>query len=109
VTDRRFWVADGRRADFETAFGSDGPWARLLYEADGYLFTEVWCEFPETRQYRVKDWWDWHRNFEKFRGRFQSECERFESWIVSEGLVERAQFLGAYYEKYSDGDDLVSS
>jgi hypothetical protein len=81
----------------------------LLFEADGYLLTEVRWESPETGQYRVRDWWDWHRNFEKFRGRFQAECERFDGWIVSDGLVERAQFLGAYYEKYSDGDDLVPS
>jgi len=77
----------------------------LLYESDGYLATEVRCEVPETRQYRVKDFWAWHRNFEKFRSHRQADFERFESWIVSEGLIEKEQFLGAYYEKPDDGDE----
>jgi hypothetical protein len=56
----------------------------------------------------VKDFWNWHRNFEAFRARFQREFERFESWIVSEGLIGRTQFLGAYYERRDgkeDGDE----
>jgi hypothetical protein len=105
VVDRRFWVADGRRAEFEAAFGVGGPWARLLFGADGYLFTEVWCEVPEARQYRVKDSWAWHRNFERFRDRFQAEFESFEKWLRSEGLTEKEQFLGAYYEKLDDGSE----
>jgi hypothetical protein len=79
-------------------------WTRLLYEADGYLLTEVWCESPESRQYRVRDLWNWHRNFETFRARFQREYEQLEGWIVSEGLIERERFLGAYYER-RDGDE----
>jgi hypothetical protein len=77
----------------------------LLYESDGYLAAEVRCEVPETRQYRVKDFWAWHRNFEKFRSLRQADFERFESWIVSAGLIEKEQFLGAYYEKLDDGSD----
>ena len=83
----------------------------MLYEADGYLLTEVWCESPSARQYRVKDFWSWHRNFEVFRARFQAELERFENWIVNEGLIEKERFLGAYYEKPENGadEDLVLS
>jgi hypothetical protein len=111
VVDRRFWVADGRRADFEAVFGTGGRWTKLLYEAEGYLLTDVRCESPETRQYRVKDCWNWHRNFEVFRARFQAEFEQFESWIRSEKLIEEEQFLGAYYERFEDGseEDLVLS
>ena len=106
--DRRFWIADGRRADFEVAFRLGGTWTKLLHEADGYLATEVWCENPGTRQYRVRDLWTWHRNFENFRSRFQSEYERFENWLASEGLIEKQKFLGAYYEKEpGDEDELV--
>jgi hypothetical protein len=107
--DRRFWVPDGRRAEFEGVFKISGPWTTLLRGAEGYLLTEVWCEVPEARQYRVKDSWMWHRDFERFRDRFQSEFEKFEQWLRSEGLTEREQFLGAYYEKLDDGgeEDLV--
>ena len=83
----------------------------MLYQADGYLLSQVWCESLESSQYRVKDFWSWHRNFEVFRARFRSEYEQFEFWLRSEGLIEREQFLGAYYEKFGDGseEDLVLS
>jgi len=74
-------------------FGTTGIWATLLYQADGYLFTEVWCESPESRQYRVRDFWSWHRSFENFRSWFRSEQQRFGSWILSDGLIEKEQFL----------------
>jgi hypothetical protein len=101
---------DGRQSDFEGAFGTGGIWTRLLFQADGYLVTEVWCESRASRQYRVRDFWNWHRNFETFRARFQREFERFENWIVDEGLIEKEQFLGAYYERGNGGgeeDELV--
>ena len=111
MVDRRFWATDGRRADFEAAFGIGGVWSKLLYEADGYLRSEFWCESPQSAQYRVKDFWSWHRNFEIFRTRFQAEFEQFENWMRFEGIVREEQFLGAYYEKHDDGseEDLVLS
>jgi hypothetical protein len=65
----------------------------------------LWCEVPAARQYRVRDFWAWHRDFENFRSRSQAEYERFESWILSSGLVEKEQFLGAYYEPSSGGEE----
>ena len=111
MVDRRFWVADGRRAEFEAAFDLGGDWSKLLDRADGYVLTKVWCESPELGQYRVKDSWNWHRNFEIFRARFQAEFDHFEQWLRLEKLIEREQFLGAYYEKFEDGseEDLVLS
>jgi len=111
VVDRRFWVANGRRVEFEAAFGVGGSWPRLLSQAVGYLRTEIGCESPASARYRVKDFWSWHRNFEIFRARFQDEFERFEEWLRSERLIEKEQFLGAYYEKPEDenGEELVLS
>ena len=111
MVDRRFWVTNGRRVEFEAAFGVGGGWSRLLSRADGYLETEIWCESPQSAQYRLRDFWSWHRNFEIFRARFQSEFERFEEWLRLGNLVEREEFLGAYYEKFEGGieDDLVLS
>ena len=78
---------------------------RLLCQATGYLGTEIWCEVPESRQYRIRDLWAWHRNFERFRTAFHAEFERFEDWLRVERVVEREQFLGAYYEKSDDGSE----
>jgi hypothetical protein len=111
VVDRRFWIADGRRAEFEAAFSLGGSWSKILYQADGYLLSEFWCASPPESQYRVRDFWNWHRSFEVFRVRFHAEFERFEDWLRSERLIEKEQFLGAYYEKFGDGseEDLVLS
>jgi hypothetical protein len=111
VVDRRFWIADGRRAEFEAVFDTGGRWSKLLHHADGYLLSECWCESPQSLQYRVKDFWNWHRSFEIFRAGFQAEFENFELWLRSAGLVEKQQFLGAYYEKFEGGagEDLVLS
>jgi hypothetical protein len=82
-----------------------------LRQAHGYIATEVKCESDGDGWYRVRDFWSWHRNFEVFRERFQEEFERFEEWLRAEGLIEKEQFLGAYYEKPEDGseEDLVLS
>ena len=98
-------MANGRRAEFEAVFGLGGVWTKLLYESDGYLLTEIRCESPESRQYRVRDFWEWHRSFENFRSRFQLEYERFGSWILSDGLIEKEQFLGAYYERFGGEEE----
>ena len=111
MVDRRFWITDGRRAEFEAVFADGGTWSKLLYRADGYLLSECWCESPQSSQYRVKDFWSWHRNFEVVRVRFLAEFQQFEDWLRSEKLIEKEQFLGAYYEKFEGGseEDLVLS
>jgi hypothetical protein len=45
-----------------------------------------------------------HRGFEIFRERYAEDFSWFERQIAEE-LVEKEQFVGAYYE--ADGDDLV--
>jgi hypothetical protein len=108
VVDRRFWIADGRRADFEVVFGTAGIWRELLSRGDGYLATEIECESVSERRYRVRDFWVRHLGFELFRERFAAEYERFERLILSDGLVERLELVGAYYEdKPGGGDELV--
>ena len=69
------------------------------------MLTEVCCESHQSLQYRVKDFWSWHRNFERFRTRYQIQFERFEEWLRSEKLIEKEQFLGAYYERFDNGSD----
>jgi hypothetical protein len=54
----------------------------------------------------VRDFWSWHRGFEIFRERFAEDFAEFDRQVV-DGLVEKQEFVGAYYE--ADGDDLVSA
>jgi len=54
----------------------------------------------------VRDFWSWHREFEVFRERYSEDFARFDREIVDE-LVEKQEFVGAYYE--ADGDGLISA
>jgi hypothetical protein len=83
-------------------FGPDGVWRRIVRQSEAYLATDVKRE-PD-RRYRVRDFWNWHRGFERFRERFAEDVGRFDRWIAEE-LVDKQEFVGAYYE--ADGDDVV--
>jgi hypothetical protein len=49
----------------------------------------------------VRDFWSWHRGFEVFRERFAEDFAEFDRAIVGE-MVERREFVGAYYESDDD-------
>jgi hypothetical protein len=66
----------------------------------------VQLELVSEGRYRVRDFWSGHRGFEIFRERFAEDFNQFERRITEE-LVEKQEFVGAYYE--ADGDDLVSA
>jgi hypothetical protein len=68
-----------------------------LRQASGYIGTEVRCESAEDGRYRVRDFWSWHRGFEKFRERYSEQFAEFDRQIL-EGLAEKQEFVGAYYE-----------
>ena len=54
----------------------------------------------------MRDFWKRHRGFEVFRERFSEDFAQFDRQIVDE-LIEKQEFVGAYYE--ADGDDSVSA
>jgi len=73
-----------------------------LRQAQGYIATEVKGESASDGWYRVRDFWSWHRQFERFRERCSEDFVRFEREIVDE-LVEKKEFIGAYYEADDKG------
>jgi hypothetical protein len=68
-----------------------------LRQAEGYIATEVNCESAGDGQYRVRDFWNGHRGFEVFRERFSESFAEFDRQVVDD-LVEKQEFVGAYYE-----------
>jgi hypothetical protein len=104
VVDRKFWVREGKQAEFEVVFEPHGIWSRFLRQSEGYIATEVKCESVSDGRYRVRDFWSGHRGFESFRERFAEFSGRLDRMIAEE-LVEKQEFVGAYYE--ADGHDLV--
>jgi len=87
-------------------FGPDGIWVRFLRQAEGYIATVVRLESPGDERYRVRDYWRGHRGFEVFRERFSEDFAEFDRQVV-DGLVEKQEFVGAYYE--ADGEDWISA
>ena len=77
-----------------------------MRRAKGYIATEVNCESVSDGRYRVLDFWSGHRGFEIFRESFSEDFAEFDRRTAEE-LVEKQEFVGAYYE--ADGDDLVSA
>ena len=83
-------------------FGRDGIWARFLRQAESYIATDLKYESVGDERYRMRDFWSGHRGFEVFRERFSEGFAEFDRQIV-DGLVEKQEFVGAYYE--ADGDE----
>jgi len=101
---------EAKRVEFVNVFRADGIWARFLRQAEGYIATEVKCESPSEAggdaRHRVRDFWRGHRGFEVFRDRYSEDFAQFDRQIVDE-LIEKQEFVGAYYE--ADGDEEVLS
>ncbi len=87
-------------------FGPEGIWARFLRQSESYIATDVKHESVGDGRYRVLDFWRWHRGFEIFRERFAEAFSQFDREVIDE-LVDKQEFVGAYYE--ASGDDLISA
>jgi hypothetical protein len=74
----------------------------LLGRSGGYLGTEVRCESMSERHYRVLDFWTSHVEFEAFRERFAAETVSFRRLLFAVGLLQKEEWLGAYYTGESD-------
>jgi hypothetical protein len=76
-----------------------------LRQAPDYIATEVKSEGSEGERYRVRDFWKGHRGFEIFRERFSEDFAQFDRRIVDE-LIEKQEFVGAYYEANEEDQGL---
>ena len=78
-----------------------------MRQAEDFVATKFELEAGGER-YRVRDFWSGHRGFEIFRERYSEGFAEFDRQIV-DGLVEKQEFVGAYYEADGDEEDLVLS
>jgi hypothetical protein len=59
------------------------------------------CGSVNEGRYRVRDFWSGHRAFEIFRERFSEDLAEFDRDVIGE-LIEKQEFVGAYYESDDD-------
>ena len=72
-----------------------------MRQAQGYSDTEVeresLSEAEGVERYRVRDFWSGHREFEIFREEHSEDFAQFDRAVVND-LVEKQEFVGAYYK-----------
>jgi heme-degrading monooxygenase HmoA len=88
-----FRPAEGRRDEFEAAYGREGAWARLFSRAEGYLGTDLVRDTADATRYLTIDRWRSRADYDAFRARFADDyaaidaaCERLTSAETLVGL-----------------------
>lgn len=89
-----FSVEPSRQAEFESAYGPDGRWARLFSVAPGYLGTELLRDRAVGHRYVTIDRWSSVEAWREFKARFAVEYERLDQECAA--LTTREAALGEY-------------
>ena len=89
-----FIVQPERVTDFVAAYKSDGVWARLFAQADGYLETELFCASADATCFLTIDRWKSADDFTRFQERFSAEYRRLDTQL--EGLTVSERKLGTF-------------
>jgi heme-degrading monooxygenase HmoA len=91
-----FVAAAQQTADFEAAYGSDGPWARLFQRAPGFVETKLLrCE-DRAGRYLTIDRWASLEAFEDFKRAFASDYQALDAQL--EALTSTEVRLGGFDE-----------
>jgi 8-oxo-dGTP pyrophosphatase MutT (NUDIX family) len=89
-----FRVRAGREAEFESAYGPDGEWARLFRRDPAYRGTDLLRDGAAERRYLTIDRWASGAANDAFRERWRSEYEALDRRC--ESLTEHEAALGRY-------------
>jgi 8-oxo-dGTP pyrophosphatase MutT (NUDIX family)/quinol monooxygenase YgiN len=89
-----FRVRAGREAEFESAYGPDGDWARLFRRDPAYHGTDLLRDGAVERRYVTIDRWASRAANDAFRERWRAEYEALDRRC--EALTEHEAALGRY-------------
>ena len=85
-------------ADFEEAYGPNGPWVEIFKRARGYVRTELHRDRRNANRYLTIDYWDSAEAWEAFRTGMSSEFEaidaRCEGFTLKEREIGRLDPIG---------------
>jgi heme-degrading monooxygenase HmoA len=90
----QFKCRDGRAADFEKAYDSNGDWARLFARGSGFLGTELLRSSNEPSRYLTIDCWAKEADFETFKAQWGSEYHALDEKCAD--LSEQEELLGRF-------------
>jgi heme-degrading monooxygenase HmoA len=84
---------------FVAAYRSDGAWAQLFAQGDGYIGTELLSatDSDQGMRYVTIDRWKTTEDFTRFQERFGTEYRRLDTQL--EGLTIRERKLGTFVDE----------
>ena len=88
----RFVVPPENEAGFIAAYGSDGDWARLFAEAEGFQRVELWRS--EDGSFMTADYWASRADFDRFQANLGERYRALDTEL--EGLATDEIFIGAF-------------
>jgi hypothetical protein len=106
--DRLFWVDNDKRARFDEVFGPDGTWSLMLKRSPGFVRSDLQWGLDIEGQYRLRDFWLSHWDFESFRRMYAEELDELSRVWKAEGLFEREWWVGTYYVVDDDSGEAGS-
>ena len=86
-------VKAGRETEFEQIYCSNGDWAQLFKQDEGYLGTDLLRDTEIPRRYITIDRWVSFAAFDSFKAKYHREYEAIET--VCEHLTEHEGRIGA--------------
>ena len=95
-----YLVAEGKEAEFEPIYGSDGDWRQLFRRSKGYLGTELLRDSSNPRRYITIDRWESAAAFETFLEEYRAEYEAMDA---------RCERLTEHEQQIAEGDLIFST
>jgi heme-degrading monooxygenase HmoA len=89
-----FWPRRGLEARFEKAYGSEGVWAKLFRQGEGFVRTELVRDEKDQRRFLTMDSWESKNAYEAFRDAHQSEYQKLDA--ECEKLTESEKEIGRF-------------
>jgi [ribosomal protein S18]-alanine N-acetyltransferase len=89
-----FHVSDAKRREFETAYGTDGDWARLFRKGKGYLRTELYRNKAKPGRYFTLDVWQSRAAFDHFKQQNAAAYKALDQQCST--LTEEERFFAEY-------------
>ena len=89
-----FRVPSSQRREFETAYGSDGDWARLFRNGKGYIRTELHRDQREPDRYFTLDFWRSRADYYSFKQQNAAEYKLLDQRCST--LTREEKFFDEY-------------
>ena len=97
MTHVRIWQfrpAPGREREFAAVYASDGVWARLFQQAEGFIGTRLLAPEEPSGLWLTLDEWESSSAFERFQDARGDAYESLDDELA--GLTADEQFIGAF-------------